>query len=88
MLLLNEMVVLDVRHIAAMLVNPHYRSLKRIPDNLKVQCYKYIRNQMKQLRDKQEDKNPKPAEPPAKKVKTEKKTFFKIRIWMFERRNE
>ena len=73
------MVTLNTRHVVTTLLHPYYRSLKKIPDYLNVQSYKYVRDQMKQLRNKQEEnKNQKPTELPIKKVKTEKKMFSRF----------
>ena len=70
---------LDTCHVVATLLHPLYRSLKKIPDYLKVQSYKYVRDQTKQLRDKQEeDKNQKPIEPLIKRVKTVKSIFSRF----------
>ncbi|CAF4383483.1 unnamed protein product, partial [Adineta steineri] len=41
--LVNEMIVLDVRQVAATLLHPRYRSLKKVPDHVKDQCYKHVR---------------------------------------------
>ncbi|CAF1143835.1 unnamed protein product [Adineta ricciae] len=73
--LLNEMVVLDIRQVTAMLLHPRYRSLKKIPDHVKDQCYKYVRQQVWELREKGklEEENQKDLlEPPEKKQRKEK----------------
>ena len=49
------MMTLDTRHVIAILLHPRYRSVKKMSDYLKVQSYKYVRDQMKQLRDKQDE---------------------------------
>ena len=69
-MLLNEMIVLDIRHIAATLLHPCYRCLKKIPDFMKDQCYKYVRHQTRQLREKvevEEINQQQLTEPPKKK---------------------
>ena len=69
-MLLNEMIVLDIRHVAATLLHPRYRCLKKIPDLMKDQCYKYVRHQIRQLREKgevEEINQQQLIEPPKKK---------------------
>ncbi|CAF1471176.1 unnamed protein product [Adineta steineri] len=73
--LVNEMIVLDVRQVAATLLHPRYRSLKKVPDHVKDQCYKHVRQQVWQFREKAEaeQENQKNlSEPPQKKQKKEK----------------
>jgi hypothetical protein len=69
------MFVLDIRHIAATLLHPRYRSLKKFPDRIKDQCHKYVRRQVRQLRNKaevEEQLQQKLSEPPAKNKKATK----------------
>jgi len=51
LLLMKEMFVLDIRHVAATLLHPRYRCLKKFPDHIKNQCHRYIRRQVRRLRD-------------------------------------
>ena len=44
--LLNEMFILDVRHYAATLLNPKYRSLKACSATECSECYAYVRQQI------------------------------------------
>ncbi|CAF4286374.1 unnamed protein product [Rotaria sp. Silwood2] len=44
--LLNEMFVLDIRHYAATLLHPKYRSLKACTLTERNECYAYVRQQM------------------------------------------
>jgi hypothetical protein len=70
--LLKEMLVLDIRHIAATLLHPRYRSLKNFPDHIKSQCHRYIRRQIRLLHEKAETEEKlqqKTSEPPTKKLK-------------------
>ncbi|CAF2884827.1 unnamed protein product [Rotaria sp. Silwood2] len=79
--LLNEMIVLDIRQVAATLLHPRYRSLKKIPDHVKDQCYKYVRRQVRQLRDKvevEEENRQQSSEPPAKRLKKERNMFSRF----------
>ena len=72
LLLLKEMLVLDIRHVAATLLHPRYRSLKKFPDHIKNRCYRYVRQQIKNLRDKansEENFQDKSLEPEPKKLK-------------------
>ena len=72
LLLLKEIFSLDIRYIVATLLHPRYRSLKKFPDHVKVQCHKYVRIQISQLRAKAEldvQLQSKLAEPPVKKLK-------------------
>jgi hypothetical protein len=81
LLLLKEMFVLDIRHVAATLLHPRYRCLKNFPDHIKTQCHKYIRRQIRQLRDKAEVEvqlQRKPPEPPQKKFKNKINLFSRF----------
>jgi hypothetical protein len=81
LLLLKDMFVLDIRHVVATLLHPRYRSLKKIPDHIKNQCYRYVRRQVKQLRDAaeiEEQVQQKPSEPPSKKFKSDKNLFSRF----------
>ncbi|CAF1294249.1 unnamed protein product [Rotaria sordida] len=70
LILLNEMIILDIRQVAATLLHPKYRSLRLIPDYIKDQCHKYVRQQVTKLRDQQvETQNQQPTEPPTKRIK-------------------
>ena len=66
-MLLNEMIILDIRQVAAIFLQPRYWSLRLIPDYVKNQCYKYARQQVRQLRRQQvEAQNQQPTEPSTK----------------------
>lgn len=54
LLLLKEMFVLDIRHVAATLLHPHYRCLRKFPDDIKNRCHRFIREQIKKLREESE----------------------------------
>lgn len=73
--------MLDVRHVAATLLHPRYRSLKNFPDHLKNQCYRYVRRQVRQLRedaDLEEQLQRKPSEPASKKFKGDANLFSRF----------
>jgi hypothetical protein len=75
------MIILDVRQVAATLLHPRYRSLKKVPDHIKNQCHQYVRQQVKQLRDKEEaeaEHQQKSTEPPKKKLKIERNIFTRF----------
>src|ERR1700722_15549754 len=91
LLLLNEMFVLDIRHVAATLLHPRYRSLKGMPDHIKNQCFKYVRQQVRQLRDKAAvvKSEQQSLEPPKKKFKNDKDLFSRFESQNFgEEANE
>jgi len=66
--LLDDMLNFDIRQVAATLLHPRYRSLKKIPDFNKDQSYIYVRQQIRQLRDKEkvETQNQQPLTEPQK----------------------
>ncbi|CAF2828050.1 unnamed protein product, partial [Rotaria sp. Silwood2] len=70
--LIDELFNLDVRHYCATIWHPKYKLLKRCTTDERSQCHKYVRQQLRILRD--EDIPPKPCEPPSepqqKKFKT------------------
>ncbi|CAF4061823.1 unnamed protein product, partial [Rotaria sp. Silwood2] len=70
--LIDELFNLDVRHYCATIWHPKYKLLKRCTTDERSQCQKYVRQQLRILRD--EDIPPKPCEPPSepqqKKFKT------------------
>lgn len=76
------MFILDIRHIAATALHPRYRSLKRFPEHLKNQCHRYIRRQIKLLREKanlEEDlHNKQSLEPQPKKMKKDSNLFTRF----------
>ncbi|CAF1538615.1 unnamed protein product [Adineta ricciae] len=74
------MFVLDIRHVAATLLHPRYRSLKRFPDHIKGQCYRYVRRQIKHLQDRinLEDFHSKSSEPEAKRFKKNSNLFSRF----------
>jgi hypothetical protein len=75
------MFVLDIRHVVATLLHPRYRCLKNFPDHIKNQCHKYIRRQVRQLRDKAEAEvqlQQKSSEPAPKKFKSDKNLFSRF----------
>jgi hypothetical protein len=74
------MIILDIRQVAATLLHPRYRSLRKIPDYMKDQCYKYVRRQIRYLRDKEEanEQNQKSSEPPQKQLKKERNMFSRF----------
>lgn len=81
LLLLKEMFVLDIRHVVATLLHPHYRSLKKFPDHVKTQCHRYIRRQIRQLREEAEIEiqlQQKSSEPTAKRFKGAKNLFSRF----------
>ena len=81
LLLLKEIFSLDIRYIVATLLHPRYRSLKKFPDHVKVQCHKYVRIQISQLRAKAESDvqlQSKLAEPPVKKLKNNNNLFSRF----------
>ena len=70
------MIILEIRQVAATLLHPRYRSLRLIPDYIKEQCHKYVRQQVGQLRIQQaETQNQQSTEPPPTK-KLKKKNIF------------
>ena len=69
------MIVLDIRQVAATLLHPRYRSLKKVPDHIKDQCHKYVRQQVWQFCEKaktEEENQKRLLGPPEKKQKKEK----------------
>ena len=75
------MVLLELRHIAATLLHPRYRSLKTISENVKRQCYEYVRRQVKLLRDKaatHDNCQIQAAEPLKKKFKNDQSLFSRF----------
>jgi hypothetical protein len=75
------MIVLDIRQVAATLLHPRYRSLKKIPDHVKDQCHKYVRRHLRQLREKaeiEEENQKQSSEPPQKRLKQERNTFSRF----------
>ncbi|CAF4222337.1 unnamed protein product [Rotaria sp. Silwood2] len=81
LVLLNEMMILDIRQVAATLLHPRYRCLKKMPDYVKNQCYRYVRQQIKK-RDQEEEEEEKsrqqPCEPPAKRIKNQRNIFARF----------
>ena len=64
------MIILDIRQVAATLLHPRYRSLRLIPGCIKNQCYKYVRQQVRQLCGQQvETQNQQRTEPSTKVLK-------------------
>lgn len=79
--LLKEMFVMDIRHVVATLLHPRYRSLKRFPEHLKNQSYRYVRRQIKLLQDKansEENLQNKPLDPKPKRLKKETNLFSRF----------
>jgi hypothetical protein len=74
------MIVLDIRQVAATLLHPRYRSLKKIPDYVKDQCYQYVRRQVRQLRDKAEveENQQRSSEPQKKRFKNDRNIFTRF----------
>ena len=50
MALSNDMITLDVRHYCATLLHPKYRLLNNCSENERVECHKYIREQLNLIR--------------------------------------
>ncbi len=81
LLLMKEMFVLDIRHVAATLLHPRYRCLKKFPDHIKNQCHRYIRRQVRRLRDEAEleiQLQQKSTEPTKTKFKSDKSLFSRF----------
>ncbi|CAM4774537.1 unnamed protein product [Rotaria magnacalcarata] len=80
LVLLTEMIVLDIRHVAATFLNPRYRSLKKLPDYVKEQCFQYIRRKIRQIREKQAQQQHQKqfSEPQNKRLKVEKDFFARF----------
>lgn len=75
------MIVLDMRHIAATLLHPRYKSLKKIPDQIKDQCYKYVRQQVRRIRsaaEVEEQCQKKLSEPATKRLKVNSNIFSRF----------
>jgi hypothetical protein len=49
--LLNDMIVLDIRHYSATMLHPKYRCLKSCTKEERLQCEEYIREQLKIISD-------------------------------------
>ncbi|UJR29925.1 hypothetical protein I4U23_017472 [Adineta vaga] len=68
--LLDEMFELDIRHYAATLLNPKYRSLKACSYTERAECYRYVRQQMQLIHIESTESNHIEAqEPTTKKFK-------------------
>jgi hypothetical protein len=70
--LIDELFVLDVRHYCATMLHPKYRLLKNCTEYERAQCHKYVREQLKVIRDTHSttDSYDTTANPPQKKFKT------------------
>ncbi|CAF4163573.1 unnamed protein product, partial [Rotaria sordida] len=70
--LIDELFVLDVRHYCATMLHPKYRLLKNCTEEERSQCHKYVREQLKIIRDSDStiDAYKQTAVPPPKKFKT------------------
>jgi hypothetical protein len=75
------MVLVELRHVAATLLHPRYRSLKTLSEGVKRQCYEYVRRQVKLLRDKAEIHDicqQQTTEPSKKKLKNDQSLFSRF----------
>ena len=73
------MITLDVRHYCATLLHPKYRLLKNCNENERVQCHKYIREQLNILRPTTvADSVQSTSEPPLKKFKKNEDFFSRF----------
>jgi hypothetical protein len=84
---MKEMFVLDIRHVAATLLHPRYRCLRKFPDHIKNQCHRYIRRQVRRLRDEAEleiQLQQKSSEPTKKKFKSDKTLFSRFESQNFD----
>ncbi|CAF1598618.1 unnamed protein product [Rotaria sp. Silwood1] len=78
--LIDELFVLDVRHYCATMLHPKYRLLKNCTEEERSQCHKYVREQLKIIRDSDStiDAYKQTAVPPPKKFKTADTLFARF----------